>query len=150
MKKFSFRLEKILQIKAYIEKEKQKSHSLARKKVVDQKAALRAIDFERTKTHNYQRRDAGRILQSDRLLVFSRYCLRLRKNEIAAGEMLRALEKTRKKKQNELLEATRQKKIYEKLKDKRRQAYLDDMKLLMQKEQDELSANFDRHKKTPG
>jgi flagellar FliJ protein len=153
MKKFKFRLEKILQLKAHIEQEKQKVLSLATQKVINQEKALGEIGHSRIQAQQEQRSFLTGHINTGMMSIFSRYYLKLKKNELAGREMLGALRKEQEAKRQELVKATRAKKIYEKLKDRKQEEFNSEYQLQLLKEQDEIASmmlqyekNSQRHK----
>jgi len=147
MKKFSFRLEKILQLKTHFEKEKQKILGQSIKKVVDQNDALSDIDKNRCRLQNHQRTQLHGKIDTNSMSMFSRYYLKLKKNELAGRELLSALRIEQEKKRLDLVKATREKKIYEKLKESRFEDFQKEYSLQLQKEQDEIAAQMLLYKK---
>jgi len=148
MKKFRFRLERILQLKSHAEKEKQKNYGLAVSKVVDQQTALAGIDDSRRSLQDTQRQRLSGALDTSMMSVFSRYYLLLKKKEIGGRELLKAYEKEQEKKRIELVEATREKKTYEKLKERKFEAYNKETELSIQKEQDEMASQMLQYKRS--
>ncbi len=150
MKKFKFRLEPLLQIKAHIEREKQKHLALAARKVVDQETYLYELNRDRQAAQNEQRGHLSGALKPNLLLNYSRYFLKLKKNELTGFEILKAYRTEREKRRQDLLEATKQKKIYEKLKEHKKDNYQKEIETLIQKEQDDIASKmFHRKKKLP-
>ncbi len=149
MKKFNFRLERILQLKEHTEKEKQKVLALATHKVLTQESKLHQIDWTRQQIQKDQIEHLTGAIDSGRLSIYSRYYLRLKKDELTGIAMLRALRKTQDEKRQELIEATRQKKIFEILKERRKARYYKELELSIQKEQDELASRIIQYKKRP-
>lgn len=148
MKKFNFRLEKILQLKAHFEKEKQKLLSQAIQKVVNQERVLSEIDLSRQDTQGEQRSQLLGNINTHLMSMFSRYFIKLKKNELAGREMLGALRKEQENKRQELVKATRAKKIYEKLKERKHEEFQAEYRLLLQKEQDEIASLMLQYKKS--
>ena len=151
MKKFKYRLESLLKVKAHIEKEKQKAHAHATKQVQDQLGALDSIDRTRIQTMDDQRRVmSGRISMAE-ALIYSRYIMKLKRDRFTGGNMLDALEQAAEKKRAELVEASRERQIYDKLKEKLKERYVKDHAHEEKKQADETattcyirnSANFD-------
>ncbi len=148
MKRFRFRLEKVLQIKKYHEKEKQKTLALASHRVMTQEQYLSDLILRRRETQNEQRDLLTGKISAGMLSGYSRYYLMLKKNELAGKEILKAYQIDREKKRLELVESTRQKKIYEKLRERKEEAFRKDTELLMQKEQDDLASKVFSYKKS--
>ncbi len=147
MKKFNFRLEKLLQLKAHIEKEKQKILSQATQKVVDQERTLTEIGSSRKNVQKEQRSFLLGSINTNMMTVFSRYYLKLKKNELVGREMLGALRKDQEAKRQELVIATRAKKIYEKLKERKQEEFNSEYQQQLQKEQDEIASLMLQHDK---
>ncbi|MFH2037251.1 MAG: flagellar FliJ family protein [Candidatus Zixiibacteriota bacterium] len=147
MKKFQFRLERVLQLKLHNEKEKQKKLAEAAQKVFNQQEKLAGLVTDRHINQKEQRQCLlGKI---DRSLMsnYSRYYLHLKKEEMMGTEMLNALKRAQEKKRLDLIEATREKKSYEKLKERKKEKYHKEAELNLQKEQDEIASQMLLHKK---
>lgn len=150
IKKFRFRLEKVLQLKSHLEAEKQKELALASQKVLHQVHAINEIDRVRGECRDAERHHLTGTVDPVHLLTFSRYFLQLKKNELKGRMMLKALKTEEDKRRQDLVAATKQRKIYEKLKERRHQAYQKESALIEQKEQDELAAKSFLQKKASG
>jgi flagellar FliJ protein len=142
MKKFKFRLERMLQIKEHLEKERQKEMGLATQKVLNQENYLHRLNQDRQNTQQTLRPFLTGPLHTSQLLNYSRYFIKIKKNELTGREVLKVYCREQEKKRLELLEATKQKKIYEKLKERKRERHLKENELLSQKEQDELATRM--------
>ncbi len=140
MKKFQYRLERILQLKKHDEKDKQKNLGEATQKIFNQNRKLLKFLQTRINTQGQQRKCLGGRINIIQHLGYSRYYRQLKKEELTGREILKAFEKDRERKQRELVDATKQRKIYEKLKERRHEKYIKDLELTLQKEQDELAA----------
>jgi flagellar protein FliJ len=140
MKKFQFRLEKVLQLKKHTETEKRKNLGMANHNVHSQNQKLLGLLQTRVGTQQKQRELLGGKVNIMQQLGYSRYYLRMKRDELTGRELLKAMEKEREKKRIELVEATRQKKIYEKLKERQQDKYSKELNLALQKEQDEMAA----------
>ena len=148
MKKFKFRLEPLLRLKEHNEKEKQKTFGLAAHKVARQEDVLHQLSRDRVETQLGQRGHLSGRIDTGRLLIYSRYLGKLKKNELTGREILKAFITDRERKRDELIEATKQKKIFEKLKERRRLAFLHGVEMLTQKEQDDIAAKLFLAKKS--
>ena len=73
MKRFSYRLEPLLKVKAHREKEKQRDHAEALQRVYAQKDKLGEIDGQREQTVTHQRTSMTGKLSLAELLICSRY-----------------------------------------------------------------------------
>lgn len=144
MKKFRYRLESLLKVKAHLEKEAQKEHAVAREKVLDQQERLGDIRKQRESTVGAQRSRLTGNLSVAGLLVCSRYLVKLKKDLLSGSEVLRGLEIETDKKRQELIDAARQREIYEKLKEKQRKDYYEEFNRVERKETDEIALNTHR------
>ncbi len=147
MKKFQYRLESLLKVKAHIEKEKQKAHAGSMKKVLDQQLALTEIEIKRLRAFDQQRQRAAKHFSVAEMLVISRYAQKLRRDDALGGEFLKALEKEADQTRTDLVEASRERKKYDKLKDKLREKHHKEVNAAMVKENDETAINSFRIKK---
>lgn len=147
MKKFRFRLEPLLKLKAYKEKEEQKVLAAALQKVYSQEESLDNINDNRVNNQNGLRNFLSGCLDLARLSGYARYFMKLKQDEYLGREMLKVLQKNSEEKRLKLLEATKQRKIYEKLKEKKLEIYEREFKLADQKEQDEIGVQIARQKK---
>ena len=146
MKRFKYRLESLLKIKSHIEKEKQKVHAAAVKKVQDQNQHLCEVDRDRLDTVACQRRSQAVAISLSKLLICSRYLMKLKKDTLAGAELLHAMKKDTEEKRQDLVEASKERKIYEKLKEKQMVRYSELVKDLEKKESDEIAnTNFLRN-----
>lgn len=149
MKRFKFRLEPLLKLRAHREKEEQKAHAAALFKVHSQNESLANINSDRGNNQNGLRQFLSGSLDLSRLSVFSRYFVKLKKNELIGREMLKVMQKETEEKRLKLLEATRQRRIFDKLKEKHRENHNKIFELSDQKELDEVGNQMNGQKKTP-
>ncbi len=147
MKKFRFRLEPLLKLKAYREKEEQKVHAAAFQKVSSQEGMLANINTDRLNNQSNLRAFLTGCLDLSRLSGYARYFVKLRKDEYIGREMLKVLQKDAEEKRLKLLEATKQRKIYEKLKEKHHEKYHHEFEQSIQREQDEIGIQMAGQKK---
>ena len=139
MKKFAFRLEPLLKMKAHTEKERQKDHAVAQGKALEQRRSLEKIGADQAGTLDRQREEmAGRMSVAE-LLIYSRYLLKLKKDTLTGGEMLKVLERNVEAKRRALVEATKQKKVYEKLRERQQKRHQEMVKAQETKEADEIA-----------
>ncbi|MEW5923043.1 MAG: flagellar export protein FliJ [Candidatus Zixiibacteriota bacterium] len=148
MKKFRFRLERLLQLKTHAEKERQKLLGQAVQKVIEKESELRELDNTRRDIQLSQRQRLSGSVNISNLSVYSRYYVLLKKKEMGGRELLKAYQKDQEKKRLALVEATREKKIFEKLKERKFDAYRKEMELSTQKEQDEIASQTLLHKRS--
>ncbi len=147
MKKFKYRLETFLKVKENIEKQKQRELAAASQKVMNQKNVLREINDQNSTTLDKKRKISSGKISVSEMLIYSRYILKLKKDNVTGVELLRALNKTQDEKRLDLLEASKAKKIYEKLKENDQDTFNKEIKELLQKESDEIGINGFRYKK---
>lgn len=139
MKKFKYRLQALLKVKEQIEKERQKEHAVALKKVIDQSDELTRIsDLKEVTTDNQRGRLSGSLSMAE-MLVFGRYLMRLKRETMAGQELLIALQRGEQGKRKILREASRQRKIQEKLKEKQHAKFKSEVVALETKESDEIA-----------
>jgi flagellar FliJ protein len=146
MKKFKYRLEALLRAKEHIEKERQKQHAAALQQVHNQQQDLKRIDQSKGTTISQQRRGMTGSMSVAEMLVYCRYILKLKRDMLAGGELLKALEETERKKRQSLVEASKERKVYEKLKEHRHEQFNDNVRLQTTKENDEIALNSFRLK----
>lgn len=141
MKKFRYRLEPVLKMKAHVEKQRQKEHAVALQQVYLQQEKLESITAERRQTCELQRTRMTGTLRPHQLLSASRYLVKLKRDTITGSELLRGLEREAETRRVRLVEATKQKKIHEKLKEKLQQKFVAAFEDHEKKELDEIAVN---------
>ncbi len=149
MKKYKYRLEPMLKLKEHKEKEKQREHAEAVKKVQEQKETLVRIDEKRGETLKHQRQSLVGSMSLAELLVCSRYLMKLKKDTLTGRELLRGFEKEADKRREKLVEASKERKIYEKLKEKQIAKFTKEVERLENKAVDETATNGFRRKSRP-
>ena len=141
MKKFKYRLETLLKVKSQVEKEKQREHAAALRKVYEQKEHLDKIDRRRRDNLGRQRQALEENISIVDMLIYTRYFLKLKRDSVAGSELLRGLQRKSEEKRQDLIAASKERKIYEKLKEKQHKKYSDEMELAEKKELDEIGTN---------
>lgn len=141
MKRYSYRLETLLKLKAYKERERQKEHAQALQNVVAQKDRLQQIDSHRKETLDFQRQSLAGPLTLSRLQSCSRYLVKLKSDTIAGRELLRGLETEAEKRRVRLIEASREREKFEKHKEKLQERHYSEAEALEAKENDETGLN---------
>ena len=150
VKRFRYRLEPLLKIRRYREKERQKEHAAAVQEVFKQKQELVALDRYRLDTLDHQRsQQVGNFNIAD-ALVCSRYLVKLKRQRMAGTGLLHGLEKEAEKKRRKLVDAARERKIYELLKEKQQLRHRQEIEKQEQKELDEVAVVAFRRKKENG
>jgi len=146
MKKFKYRLETLLKVKENIEKQKQKDLAAAASKVMEQKEVLKDINHKNAAALDKKRKsNKGNIIVSE-MLIYSRYFLKLKRDNIAGLELLRVMSRAQEEKRKALLEASKVKNIYEKLKDRHQEEFNKKVEEILRKDSDETGLNVFRLK----
>jgi flagellar protein FliJ len=141
MKKFSFRLEKLLGLKERMEVLKRGEYGAALQEVSDRERALNSLEDERRHhCEAEQEHLTGDGINVEMLRAYSRYFHRLRGKKLMTTEIKRSLEKKAESKRLELVESSREKKTLEQFKEKLQLRHLQEMDKVGQKELDELGA----------
>ncbi len=141
-KRFQFRLEKLLQLRSHDETLRQKELAVSLRKVNSQQDVLHDIDGNYRAGQDDSRMYLTGKIDTNHLVRYSRYFLKLKKDRISSLEVLKALEREREKRRQALLAATRRRQILEKLRDRKKEAYTKRLELVAQKEQDEIASNY--------
>ncbi|MCH9031442.1 MAG: flagellar export protein FliJ [candidate division Zixibacteria bacterium] len=140
MKRFKFRLDRLLKIKSRIQHEKQRDFALAERRASDQSEKLNALNDTKLKSYGSRRkRQLGKV-SVETLRVFSRYFIRLKKVELESSAMLDALNAECSKKREFLVKASRETKTLENLRDRQREVYIKMVNSLETKEADETTS----------
>lgn len=139
MKRFNYRLQPLLNVKSHIERERQKEHALALEQIMRQEEQLSRVDAQRESTLTEQRAGLIGSISIARMLIYSRYLLKLKKSTLAGIETLRGLKKNAEEKRLVLVEASKERQIYEKLKERQQERYNKESARQEQKETDEIA-----------
>lgn len=148
MKRYSYRLETLLKLKAHKEKERQKEHAQALQKVVNQKDELHQIDSHRKTTLDYQRNSLSGKLSLPHLQSCSRYLVKLKSDTLSGRELLRGLEAEAEKRRARLIAASRERETFEKHKEKLKDRHYQEAGSLEAKENDEIALNTFRRRRS--
>ncbi|MCH9025354.1 MAG: flagellar FliJ family protein [candidate division Zixibacteria bacterium] len=141
MKKFKYRFEPLLKVKSEIEKQRQKELALTKQKVIGQTRKIKQIDKNFSNSLNKQQQEQVNKICVAEMLVYGRYYIRLKKENITNNEMLRALKVELEKKRKSLVESTTEKKKYEKLKENLLIRYKSESAKAETKDNDEIASN---------
>ncbi len=141
MKKFKYRFEPLLKVKSEREKQKQKEFALMKQKVNCQTQKIKQVDKDFNNSLNKQRQEQVNKISVAEMLVYGRYYVKLKKENITNIEMLRALKAELEKKRKSLIESTTEKKKYEKLKENLLNRYKSDYAKTETKDNDEIASN---------
>ena len=149
-KKFRFRLEPLLKIRQYREKERQKEHAGAVQEVLKQKQELVTLDNQRLDTLDHQRQKLVGRLSVAEALVCSRYLVKLKRQRMNGNGLLHGLEREAENKRQKLVIAARDRKMYELLKDKQQLRHRQELEKQEQKQLDEVAVTAFRRQKENG
>lgn len=141
MKKFKYRFEPLLKVKSEIEKQKQKEFAQVKQKVNNHTLKIKQTDKNFNNSLDRQRQEQTNKISVAEMLVYGRYFVKLKKENITNYEMLRALNMELEKKRKSLVESTTEKKKYEKLKENLLIRYKSDFTKAETKDNDETASN---------
>ncbi len=139
MKQSRFRLQTLLNVREHVEKERQRALGVAVAKTLKQQEHVRHLEAEKQRLLVNQRDASAQSMSPSQMLGYSRYLLRLKREELTGREVLKALTHEEQKRRGELLAATKEKRILEKLKEKQFKAEEKERDVLETKAADELS-----------
>jgi len=139
MKKFKFRLEALLKIKAYREKQRQKEHAAAVSNELSQARRLDELIIHRNDVVSLQSEMVGKTLSPNQLMTYARYMMKLRKDGVVGGELLKVLGKETERRRVVLAQAATERKVYEQLKENQEREFLEIIEKTERKESDELA-----------
>jgi len=146
MKKFKYRLEALLKVKEHLERERQKDHGEAVRKVMRQRDQLTDIEKKRLTTYDEQRDVLIGKMSVAEMLVYSRYLMKLKRDQLVGKQLLQALDHEAEEKRIKLVEASREKKVFEKLKERQQKKFNKEVHRLETKEDDETAVVSFRRK----
>ena len=141
MKKFKYRFEPLLKVKSEIEKQKQKEFAQVKQNVNSQTQKIKQTDKNFNNSLDRQRQGQTNKISVAEMLVYGRYFVKLKKENITNNEMLRALNVELEKKRKSLVESTTEKKKYEKLKENLLVRHKSDFTKAETKDNDEIASN---------
>jgi flagellar FliJ protein len=141
MKRFKYRFGKILAYKSHLEREKQRELGEMLQKEQKQQIHLVAVRNDRVRTSREKRAFLVGKIDPTRLVRYSRYFLKLKKDDVSGQAVLAHLGKEVAKRREALLDASKQRKIFEKLKERQEARYLAEQLRVLNKEYDEISQN---------
>lgn len=141
MKRSRFRLQTLLNVREHVESERQRALGVSVAKTLKQQEHVRRLETEKQNLLASQRDAVSQPMSPSRMLGYSRYLLRLKREELTGREVLKALKLEEEKRRLELLVATKEKRILEKLKEKQEKEEQKVRELVETKNQDELTTN---------
>lgn len=140
MKKFSFRLEKLLRLRERIEDFKQVEHARAQARVFEQDSEISELDRSRQAEIERHRHALTGDVSVTQLRAHSRYTHRIRADRVAAVVTRASLERDRVEKERDLLAASRERESLEKFKEREKTRFAVQVEKEERIEADELSA----------
>lgn len=141
MKKFQFRLQKLLQIKTHKKMEKQKELAKAERVRRMEEAHLQLLqsrmsqEISDLQAHKIEKLDCRRLTQS------TLYQQRLIGNMSTQKQVIINAQKLEDSSRERLIESAREEKVFEKLKERQTERYWQELEVLQQKETDEIARN---------
>ncbi|MFH1700038.1 MAG: flagellar FliJ family protein [Candidatus Zixiibacteriota bacterium] len=138
LKKFNYRFEKVLSFKKHLEKQKQRELAEAIAFEQKQKQEILAVLDDRSNHQLQEKKFLTGKIDGNLLTRYSRYYMKLKQMEINGRELLANIKEEVGKRHEKLVGATKQRKIYEKLKERHLDRHTNELKLLLQKENDEI------------
>jgi len=142
MPRSEFRFEKILTFRSHQEKQKQRELAMVVQLEQKQNGKITAIDRQRRSAQQEQKSQLMGVIRPSRLSGYSRYYLKLKRDEVSGREILKQIGEEVAKRREALIEATRKKKIYEKLKERHLEKVRLEQNRAMQKENDETGQQY--------
>lgn len=146
MKKFHYRLQKLLQLKEHHklqqQKELAKAERVRRMEEAHQRMLREQLDREVSSLHTVENAQLN-IARFGRSVYYQQ---RLNANMATQETVIANAEKLEDESRQRLIEATKNEKIYQRLKEKQLETYLQELERLEQKETDEIAGNVGRRR----
>jgi len=148
MKRFNFRLKKVLKHREIVENLRKEKLGKAKSELKKESDLLRKMEDTRRRTREEWKERRSNLISLPEALIYETYLERMDEEvglqTTKAAQLSQKVEKTR----QDLLEASQEKKIVEKLKERREEEYSNEMKRFEQGISDEASVNqFNRKPK---
>jgi len=148
MKRFNFRLKKVLKHREIVENLRKEKLGKAKSELKNERDLLRKMEDTRRRTREEWKERRSNLISLPEALIYETYLERMDEEvglqTTKAAQLSQKVEKTR----QDLLEASQEKKIVEKLKERREEEYSNEMKRFEQGISDEASVNqFNRKPK---
>jgi flagellar FliJ protein len=141
MKKFKFRLQKLLQIKEHAKMQKQKELSRAERVRRMEEAHLEMLQQKMRDEVTNLAAGTTQLIDVRHRQRSTQFQQRLVANMKTQEQVIQAAVTKEAAKREDLIEATREEKTFEKLKERQKERYLKEIDLLTQKEIDEIAKN---------
>ena len=139
MKKFNFRLQKVLELKQHIEKRKQQELASLIKKLDGEKIVMKKLMDERESNQHQRKQFEGKGTKLLEISLVDKYLQFVRQRINHQKQVINQLETAISKKQSELLAAMKEKKTLENYKQKKRNEYQKAVQIMEQNFLDELA-----------
>jgi flagellar FliJ protein len=146
MKKFRFRLQKLLQLRQHRKLEQQKKLAKAERLRRLEEAHLASLHERLAGEQRRPAAQSGKVVDVSRLQQSIRYQERLRADMSIQEQMIIRARASEEKRRTELLEAAKQEKIFAKLKEHQRDDYHAELERGDQKDTDEIATMQFLHK----
>lgn len=148
MKRFNFRLKKVLKHREIVENLRKEKLGKAKSELKKERDLLRKMEDTRRRTREELKERRSNLISLPEALIYETYLERMDEEvglqTTKAAQLSQKVEKTR----QDLIEASQEKKIVEKLKERREEEYSNEMKRFEQGISDEASVNqFNRKPK---
>ncbi len=148
MKRFNFRLKKVLKHREIVENLRKEKLGKAKSELKKERDLLRKMEDTRRRTREELKERRSNLISLPEALIYETYLERMDEEvglqTTKAAQLSQKVEKTR----QDLLQASQEKKIVEKLEDRRKSEYASDLKKFEQGISDEASVNkFNRKSK---
>lgn len=148
MKRFNFRLKKVLKHREIVENLRKEKLGKAKSELKKERDLLRKMEDTRRRTREEWKERRSNLISLPEALIYETYLERMDEEvglqTTKAAQLSQKVEKTR----QDLIEASQEKKIVEKLKERREEEYSNEMKRFEQGISDEASVNqFNRKPK---
>lgn len=153
MKKFSFRLERVLKLRGNIEKMRLQEHEKAQAALDVQSRALARIEATRCDLIVAEQEKLTGNVNLDSLRSYSRYFHKLRVDKVTGGELEKMLVKEKIKRKTRLVRASQEKRALEDYREKQKLRYEQESEKADRSELDELATQrfaFKRIAETSG
>ena len=147
MKKFHFRLQKLMQIKQHLKLQKQKALAQAERLRRMEEAHLRMLQEKMERELEELSQSAEGRIDATQRNQSVRYQQRLKGNMTTQTQVISEAVNRESAKREELVDATKEEKKFEKLKGRQEERYLKELDRTEQKDTDEIAKNVFRRGK---
>lgn len=147
MKRFQFRLQKLLQIKTHRKMERQKELAKAERVRRMEEAHLEMLHSRMADEIAELAHHKTDAISCRRLTQSAFYQQRLINNMATQRQVITNAKRLEDGKREELIDAAREEKVFEKLKERQHEKYQHEVEILLQKETDEIAGNTFRKSK---